>query len=761
MISLLLLEAALRSAILALAVWIGLRVFNVRNVPAQKAAWGLVLVAALTMPLLLPMASHWNVLPANVKVQLPADPENLLEELQARIRAKNTRASEPSAVVPDDKEASPQTAAPAEMVGSEVGGDRAAATVEPDATSAVTTEYVLPEYIQPEPVPQRATVPQHAFPGISTGIVLLYLAIADVLLIRLTCGLLAALRLRDTASPIPAGSLGPFAANLDLRCSRELASPVTIFSSIVLPADYATWDSDKLRIVLAHERSHIRQGDFYLQLLAGIYAAVFWVSPLGWWLKRKLSDLAEAISDHAGLEEAANRTRYAQVLLEFAAAPHPTLIGVAMARRGSLSRRIEMLLNEVSFRQAFAGSRRAFVAVLLVPAALFGATVLVRVQAAGQQTPAQQAAPTKGAPTASPAVEAAPSKEGVSTPEQISDEQAPVTAITPVTPEEPVSPIVALAPPTKAEAPGIVMIAPRAPEAGPAILSISPLPRLNGPVLIAPRAPNVTARPPVPILPSARVMALVGAGYGTGYGYGQSQSTTTESGAESYSKNGKRSGYRYWYSSNGDSYAVVKGDGSGHMSFNGEIHTSEIDKARKQAKGDFLWFKRDGKAYFVDDPATLAQIEAMYKPMEDLGRRQEELGKKQEVLGKQQEELGREQEGASVPTPDMSKQIAAIDEAMAKLKASQGKNITQEQFAEIQEKLGELQGRLGEIQGQIGEKQGEFGARMGELGEKMGELGAQQGELGAKQGKLGQEADQKVRSIIDECLKNGKAHPVQ
>jgi hypothetical protein len=50
---------------------------------------------------------------------------------------------------------------------------------------------------------------------------------------------------------------------------------------------------------------------------------------------------------------------------------------------------------------------------------------------------------------------------------------------------------------------------------------------------------------------------------------------------------------------------------------------------------------------------------------------------------------------------------------------------------------------------------------MGELGGKMGQLGAQMGELGERQGKIGQEADQKIRSMIDESMKNGKAHPVQ
>ena len=87
-----------------------------------------------------------------------------------------------------------------------------------------------------------------------------------------------------------------------MRSSAAISSPVTIGSFVVLPADYRTWDSEKLRIVLAHERSHIRQGDFYLQALAGLYAAIVWFSPLGWWLKRQLSDLAEAISDRSGLE---------------------------------------------------------------------------------------------------------------------------------------------------------------------------------------------------------------------------------------------------------------------------------------------------------------------------------------------------------------------------------------------------------------------------------------------------------------------------
>jgi beta-lactamase regulating signal transducer with metallopeptidase domain len=786
----LLVEAALRSVFLALAVWILLGVLKVRNVMAQKAAWGLVLAGAVAMPLVLPMASHWSVLPANVRVVLPADPETMLEELQARIQARPAPEQKPQAIASGAHEgASMAEEQPGPSI-NQPSGNLEAAPADSQIPDADRAKYIEPGLgATAQAAAPLAVVTSGAAFSVSKMILLLYMAVAGVFLIRLACGFIAAVRLWRRAKPISGEVQSDLGSPLDLRWSKEVSSPVTICSAIVLPADYATWDSEKLRVVLAHERSHIRQRDFYLQLLAGVYAAVVWFSPLGWWLKRKLSDLAEAISDRAGLEEAADRASYAQILLEFAAAPRPTLIGVAMARNGSLSRRIERLLNDVSFRQAFAGSRRTLAAVLVVPVVLFAATALVRVQAAGQQAPEPPApvvAPQGGVPAPPPAVAPAAPASGVTQPEQITGEFAPAA------PEDAGAPPQAVAPAAPASTPSAPAVAPRAPVGGLSVLTPAPpMPATNGMMLIAPKAPHAPGTAMLLTIPPdaareklmihARLlqnkalilqssitpnMAILAphAAYGVGRGYGVGQSTT-ESGTASYSENGKHSGYRYSYSSNGESYAVVRGNEKDHLTFSGnwiDGRREEIEKARKQAGGkDFLWFTRDGKAYIVDDPTTLAQIEAMYKPMEDLGRQQEELGKQQEVLGKQQEALGRQQEQASVPTPDMSKEIAEIDAAMAKLKANQGKAMNEEQFAELESKLGEMQGKLGAIQGQIGAKQGEFGAQMGKLGSMQGELGAKQGRLGAEQGRIAEEADRKVKSIIDGSLKNGQAHPVQ
>ena len=192
----------------------------------------------------------------------------------------------------------------------------------------------------------------------------------------------SSIRLWIEATPVETGQFGGMASVIATRSSDRIFSPVNIGSGIVLPVDYREWPPEKLHAVLAHEGSHVRQRDFYWQLLAGLYTALTWFSPLGWWLKRKLSELSEAISDRAGLEESRSRSAYAQLLLEFAALPRPTLTGVAMARSNNLSHRIDRLLNESSFKQAFTGSRRAFVAALIVPAVLAAATTLFRVQAA-------------------------------------------------------------------------------------------------------------------------------------------------------------------------------------------------------------------------------------------------------------------------------------------------------------------------------------------------------------------------------------------
>ena len=57
----------------------------------------------------------------------------------------------------------------------------------------------------------------------------------------------------------------------------------------------------KLDAVIAHEVSHVVRRDALTQRLSLLHRAIFWFSPLAWWLDRHLAELAEQASDEAAL----------------------------------------------------------------------------------------------------------------------------------------------------------------------------------------------------------------------------------------------------------------------------------------------------------------------------------------------------------------------------------------------------------------------------------------------------------------------------
>jgi hypothetical protein len=431
--------AALRALVVALVVWTGLRLLRVTNVMAQKTAWSLVLAAAF----LLPLAPGGLWLPAGIAARLPRLSETwptLSSHAQRKVVAPHA-----APVMPQTAQISTMEPAAQPAVRPRRHATSSADKARVDANTDALVFEAIRAAAQPmtpyptaisAPAQQPATPVRHTRFSASALFGVLYLAVAATLLARLLYGLAHAMRIWQTATGAQR------LEGVSVRFSTSIGSPVTVGSAVLLPAAAAQWSQQRLRIVLAHERSHIRQGDFYLQILAGVYAAIVWPSPLGWILKRKLYELGEAVGDRAGLEAAASRTSYALLLLELAALPRPTLLGVAMARSSHLSQRIERLLDESRFQNAFARSRRALLAWLVVPAALVAATTLVRVEAA---TPAQEPAQ-------------------VSTP---AEPQAPAASPEQLPPPPPEGPQGQLPPPPEGAQPGRMPPPPGAPQNGP------------------------------------------------------------------------------------------------------------------------------------------------------------------------------------------------------------------------------------------------------------------------------------------------------
>ena len=711
----LILEAALRSLLMAVTVWAGMRLLRLHHVLAQKVAWVLVLLAAGLMPLVMRA-------PFLARIPAPSIPVHKLP--LTKLFAENHDIIIPSATISlhlSSVEPAQQPAPNASHLRSEHSPKHL-----PTHPSHLS-QFQPTEIIATVNPPSRAASSAEpttllsflTWPRIASGLAIFYLAVAGFLLLRTLIGLAIATRLWLRAEPV-LGLIGAEPA-LRIRVSPDLATPYTIARTVLLPADYESWDPSKLRIVLAHEQSHVRQRDFYLQLLAATHAAIFWFSPLGWWLQRKLSELGEALSDRAGLAQAPDASTYAQILLDFAAIPRTNsftspLAGVAMARTNNLSSRIDRILNDRRFRLDFLGGRRhAILAAILVPATLVAAITLIRVVPAveaaqsatasistmhfvTQQSPSatqsQTPSPIVAADTSSSqsASQSESTSESTDADDQVTTVEFAQDAPTPPTPPTPPSP----------EA----MTAPTAPQAP--VAPIDPM---------APRAPRAPHR-----------------------------------------------GVIYHDSDDDESFAIVQANGNKTIHINGN-HDEEIARARRTHPGNFIWFEHDGKSYVIDDPAFVAQAEKMFKNDPELERKQAELDRQQKVLNEKMEALNPEMAKINLNSPEFK---GRMDKLQAQLSVLQSDNfkklsaeLTAEKLGELQEKIGDIQGQIGELQGEIGEKQGELGEKQGAIGEQMGRLGEQMGRIGEEQGRQAEEASRKLKSILDQAFQDGKAKPVE
>jgi bla regulator protein blaR1 len=202
-----------------------------------------------------------------------------------------------------------------------------------------------------------------------------------------------------------------------------------------------------------------------------------------------------------------------------------------------------------------------------------------------------------------------------------------------------------------------------------------------------------------------------------------------------------------------ESLVIVSGD-SLTMS-GGPADARHAKSLQNKIAGDYIWFRHDGKGYIIRDAATVRQAQQFFAPQEALGRQQDELGKQQDELGRKMDEIGRKMDAVRINVPDLTAELKQIEAQLAKLQ----NGATMEQLGDVQSQLGELQAELGELQGNAGSQQSQLGRMQGELGRQQGQLGEQQGKLGEEQGRLAREAQRKMKTLLDDSLKTGKAQP--
>jgi beta-lactamase regulating signal transducer with metallopeptidase domain len=127
-------------------------------------------------------------------------------------------------------------------------------------------------------------------------------------------------------------------------CSFQPARTV-----IVLPENLCD-DEQAVRWALAHEWTHIAQGDFRMWFTASLVRVLFFYQPLVWWLRRQLRLCQEYVADARASREASQPEDYAEFLTVRAAAGllPPAMAGLGMGfnkGKSELYRRIIMLVQ--------------------------------------------------------------------------------------------------------------------------------------------------------------------------------------------------------------------------------------------------------------------------------------------------------------------------------------------------------------------------------------------------------------------------------
>jgi beta-lactamase regulating signal transducer with metallopeptidase domain len=220
----------------------------------------------------------------------------------------------------------------------------------------------------------------------------------------LLIGLFLARRVVRTAAPIRdktrqmLGLRVLESARVNVPLTARVLRPVSL-----LPETWREWESERLRAVLAHERSHIERRDGLIRVAARLHRAVLWFSPVAWWLDRHLADLAECASDDAALAETLDRSAYTAIVLDFVrAGKRIEMEGLAMARGGPATRRIDRILAGGPL-----GGRLRRSTLFAVLALMAGSVAVV---AAFQNGPP---APVKPSPAALPPEASVPPPPGV------------------------------------------------------------------------------------------------------------------------------------------------------------------------------------------------------------------------------------------------------------------------------------------------------------------------------------------------------------
>jgi len=231
----------------------------------------------------------------------------------------------------------------------------------------------------------------------------------------------------------------------------------------------------------------------------------------------------------------------------------------------------------------------------------------------------------------------------------------------------------------------------------------------------------------------------------------------------------------------GEPYAVVRAKDGGFNISGSSDDWDDVKAARKAIDGEFVWFRENGRSYYIQDRALMDKVNAAWAPVDRLGKQMDVYGKEMDKHGKKMEALGRQMEQASSGIkPAASKRelreiedgMEALGEQMEKLGRELAAARDDDERERIERRMEETGKRM-EAAGkrmeqahnspQMRKAHAEMealGAQMKEAGKPMDALGKRMGALGKEMERESKAADRTVRGLIREAKEKGLAKPV-
>nr|WP_314540695.1 hypothetical protein [uncultured Massilia sp.] len=227
-----------------------------------------------------------------------------------------------------------------------------------------------------------------------------------------------------------------------------------------------------------------------------------------------------------------------------------------------------------------------------------------------------------------------------------------------------------------------------------------------------------------------------------------------------------------------DSYALVGANERG-MTITGEADDWRRLKVLRAQMGDkeFLWVREGGKAWVIQDGATLAQVHAAWEPFERLGRQMDAYGqemnrhgKAMDTLGKEMDRTARDMQPDERRIKEIERRMSAVGREMEKVGRSMAQADADER-PRLQARMAELQGEMSRLGTEIGDaaqsqaqrdadrSMRQVSLRMDEASKPMDELGKRMDALGKQMDQESKRADKTVRAVIRAAMAKGLATP--